>query len=98
MAIEVFLFFVGSAALAVITVYFFRDRQRVGEVLVNWWIEESDTSSGRRKLSSGTWGSKKWEDADTRRQTAALTGWILPIIFGMGSGMLVLAGLSILLG
>jgi hypothetical protein len=95
-AVKALLLLVGSGGLAFLTVYFFRDRQRAGEVMINWWVEESHTASGRRKLSSGTWGSKKWDDPEVRRQAAAMQGWIFPIMFGMASLMLLLAGVSVL--
>jgi hypothetical protein len=96
-AVKALLLLAGSVGLGFVTVYFFRDRKRVGEVLVDWWVEESHAPSGRRRWSSGHWGSKKWLDLEARKQVAAWEGWGLVILFGTGTLVLFLACISVLL-
>jgi hypothetical protein len=70
--------------------------RRVGEGLVDWWVDESRTGTGRRKWSSGVWGSDQMEDPDARKQAAASQGWAIAIVLATGSLILLLTAVSAL--
>ena len=84
----------GSAGLAAAAAFVVRNRQRVGEGLVDRWVDESRTDTERRKWSSGVWGSDKMRDPSAQKQAAASQGWAIAIVLATGSVILLLTAVS----
>lgn len=62
-----------------------RNVQQVGDALVEMWVSNSRTATGRRKWSHGRWGSKKYADPQTRRQTGTVEGVACLVFLATGS-------------
>src|SRR2546421_5547083 len=71
-----------------------RNRPGDGRALIDWWVEESRTASGRRKWTSGAWGGDKYRDPANREVAARLTSINLIVLLTTGSLVFLALALS----
>jgi hypothetical protein len=89
-------FFLGGIVFALADVSAFRHRDQIGRDLADWWVEESRSRSGRRRWSSGVWGSARMQRREDRAQAGQIQSVILIVLLTTISLICALASIALL--
>ena len=89
-------FFLGSIVFAVADVSALRHGHQIGRDLVDSWVEESHSPSGRRRWSSGVWGSARMQRPEDRAQAVQIQSVILIVLLATMSLICVLSSIALL--